>query len=124
MPGWDVQPLDCRTNGTAVSGAGISGHAPCRKNGVGRVPQSNAPYAVWRGASSLVAGVEPDWETQFLSLPCPVTLIFGELSLPDDDVERLKQKGVEVKIIPAAGHSMSWENPSALAQTLAECMAA
>lgn len=86
--------------------------------------QSNAPYAVWRGASSLVAGVEPDWEAQFLSLPCPVTLIFGELSLPDDDVDNLKLKGVEVKIIPAAGHSMSWENPSALAQALAECMAA
>lgn len=84
--------------------------------------QSNAPYAVWRGASSLVAGVEPDWETQFLSLPCPVTLIFGELSLPDEDVDNLKLKGVEVKIIPAAGHSMSWENPSALAQTLAGCM--
>ncbi|HDR2622895.1 TPA: alpha/beta hydrolase [Enterobacter chuandaensis] len=86
--------------------------------------QSNASYAVWRGASSLVAGVKPDWEAQFLSLTCPVTLIFGELSLPDDDVDNLKQKGVEVKIIPAAGHSMSWENPSALAQALAECMAA
>ena len=84
--------------------------------------QSNAPYAVWRGASSLVAGVEPEWEVQFLSLPCPVTLIFGERSLPDDDVDNLKQKGVAVKIIPAAGHSMSWENPSALAQTLAGCM--
>ena len=84
--------------------------------------KSNAPYAVWRGASSLVAGVEPEWEAQFLSLPCPVMLIFGELSLPDDDVDNLKQKGVEVKIIPAAGHSMSWENPSALAQTLAGCM--
>ena len=84
--------------------------------------QSNAAYAVWRGASSLVAGVEPEWEAQFLSLPCPVTLIFGELSLPDDDVENLQQKGVEVKIIPAAGHSMSWENPSALAQALAGCM--
>ena len=84
--------------------------------------QSNAPYAVWRGASSLMAGIEPEWEAQFLSLPCPVTLIFGELSLPDDDVDDLKQKGVEVKIIPAAGHSMSWENPSALAQTLAGCM--
>ena len=84
--------------------------------------KSNAPYAVWRGASSLVHGVEPDWATQFLSLACPVTLIFGEQSLPDGDVENLKQKGVEVKIIPAAGHSMSWENPSALAQTLAGCM--
>ncbi len=67
-------------------------------------------------------GREPEWEAQFLSLPCPVMLIFGELSLPDDDVDNLKQKGVEVKIIPAAGHSMSWENPSALAQTLAGCM--
>ena len=85
--------------------------------------QSNAPYAVWRGATSLVEGVEPEWEAQFLSLRCPVTLIFGELSLPDNDVDTLKQKGVEVKIIPAAGHSMSWENPSALAQTLADCMA-
>ncbi|MCM7883857.1 alpha/beta fold hydrolase [Enterobacter sichuanensis] len=84
--------------------------------------QSNAPYAVWRGAASLVAGVEPEWEAQFLSLPCPVTLIFGERSLPDEDVDNLKQKGVAVKIIPAAGHSMSWENPSALAQTLAGCM--
>ncbi len=44
--------------------------------------------------------------------------------LPDDDVEYMKQKGVEVKIIPAAGHSMSWENPSALAQAVAECMSA
>lgn len=84
--------------------------------------QSNAPYAVWRGASSLVEGVEPEWEVQFLSLRCPVTLIFGEWSLPDDDVDSLQKRGVEVKIIPAAGHSMSWENPSALAQTLAECM--
>ncbi|MFP9430624.1 alpha/beta fold hydrolase [Enterobacter sp. LM3] len=85
--------------------------------------QSNAPCAVWRGASSLVAGVEPEWAEQFLSLTCPVTLIFGALSLPDADVDALQQKGVEVKIIPAAGHSMSWENPSALAQTLADCIA-
>lgn len=84
--------------------------------------QSSASYAVWRGASSLVAGVEPDWETQFLSLECPVTLIFGAMSLPDTDVDRLKAKGVPVKIIPDAGHSMSWENPSALASSLAECM--
>lgn len=27
--------------------------------------QSNAPYAVWRGASSPVEGVEPEWEVQF-----------------------------------------------------------
>ncbi|MDD9244841.1 alpha/beta hydrolase [Enterobacter soli] len=84
--------------------------------------QSNAPFAVWRGATSLVEGASPDWEAQFLSLSCPITLIFGELSLPDKDVDSLKGKGVAVKIIPAAGHSMSWENPSALAQTLSDCL--
>ncbi|WP_263069532.1 alpha/beta fold hydrolase [Enterobacter huaxiensis] len=85
--------------------------------------QSNAPYAVWREASSLVAGVEPEWATQFLSLTCPVTLIFGAWSLPDPDFDEIQQKGVAIKIIPEAGHSMSWENPSALAQALADCMA-
>ena len=80
--------------------------------------QSNAPRAVWRGATSLVEGVKPDWEHLFLSLRCPVMLVFGERSLPDDDFNRLQQNGVAVKIIPDAGHSMSWENPSALAQTL------
>lgn len=85
--------------------------------------RSNAPYAVWRAAKSLVEGVKPEWESLFLSLTCPVTLIFGALSLPDEDFSALQQKGVEVKIIPDAGHSMSWENPTALAKTLAECMA-
>ncbi|WP_347112981.1 hypothetical protein AAHB66_11810 [Leclercia sp. S52] len=34
----------------------------------------------------------------------------------------MRQQGVEVKIIPDAGHSMSWENPSALAKALVECI--
>lgn len=82
--------------------------------------QSNAPWAVWRGATSLVEGIKPDWEHLFLSLNCPIRLIFGERSLPDEDFNRLQQKGVPVKIIPDAGHSMSWENPSALAQALSD----
>lgn len=85
--------------------------------------QSNAPYAVWRGAASLVAGVEPEWVTQFLSLACPVTLIFGAGSLPDPDFDELQHQGVAIKIIPDAGHSMSWENPAALAQALSDCIA-
>lgn len=64
-------------------------------------------WAVWRGATSLVEGVKPDWEHLFLSLRCPVMLVFGERSLPDDDFNRLQQNGVAVKIIPDAGHSMS-----------------
>ncbi|WP_285129625.1 alpha/beta fold hydrolase [Leclercia adecarboxylata] len=84
--------------------------------------QSNAPWAVWRGAASLVEGVQPSWNVRFQQLPCPVWLIFGELSLPDADVDEMRQQGIEVKIIPDAGHSMSWENPSALAKALADCI--
>lgn len=85
--------------------------------------QSTAPFALWRGAASLVAGVAPSWSAQFLALTCPVTLIVGELSLPDADVDALSQKGVPIAIVPAAGHAMSWENPGALAKVLAACMA-
>ncbi|WP_449576400.1 alpha/beta fold hydrolase [Lelliottia nimipressuralis] len=84
--------------------------------------RSNAPYAVWRGAASLVAGVTPDWSARFLALKCPVTLLFGELSLPDAEAEEMRQQGVQILVIPAAGHSMSWENPSALARALSDCV--
>lgn len=83
---------------------------------------SNAPYAVWRGAASLVSGVSPDWSDRFLALTCPVTLLFGELSLPDPEAEEMRQNGVRIVVIPAAGHSMSWENPSALARALSDCV--
>lgn len=86
--------------------------------------QSNAPWAVWRGATSLVNGVEPSWNLRFQQLACPVWLIFGELSLPDNDVDEMRQQGIEVKIIPDAGHSMSWEKPSALAKVLSDCLQA
>lgn len=85
--------------------------------------RSNAPYAVWRGASSLVAGVQADWSAQFLALKCPVTLLFGELSLPDAQAEEMQENGVKTIVIPNAGHSMSWENPAALAGAISSCIA-
>lgn len=85
--------------------------------------QSNAPWAIWRGAKSLVMGIEPSWMTLFSQFSQPKTLIFGALSLPDDDVQNVMEQGIEVRIIAQAGHSMSWEQPGALAQTLAEFIA-
>lgn len=81
--------------------------------------QSNAPWAVWRGAKSLVDGITPSWLTLFQSLRCPHTLIVGEMTEPDTDVERVRASGIPVLTIEKAGHSMSWENPSALADALA-----
>ncbi|KFC06574.1 2-hydroxy-6-oxo-6-phenylhexa-2,4-dienoate hydrolase [Trabulsiella guamensis ATCC 49490] len=76
----------------------------------------DAPWAVWRGAASLVAG--NDWFTRFVDLPKPKQLIFGEHSLPDDDFSRLDALGIPTVVLPGCGHLMSWENPTALAAAL------
>ncbi len=85
--------------------------------------QSNAPWAVWRGAKSLVDGIDPTWMTLFVDFPRPKTLIFGELSLPDNDAASVQQQGIAMQVIADAGHSMSWEQPGRLAQALARFIA-
>jgi len=76
------------------------------------------PLAVYRGATSLVRGGFPSWRHQLASLSVPRTVIFGARSLPDPDTERLPQVGVAVKVVPDAGHSMIWENPSGFAKAI------
>lgn len=85
---------------------------------------SNSATAVWRGASSLVAGIEPSWLSLFVGLNMPKQLLFGELSLPDSDFDVITMRGIDCRVIPSAGHSMSWENPAALAQALSNFCAA
>lgn len=80
--------------------------------------QNAAPWAMWRGAKSLVEGTSPSWMEIFLSLSCSRALIFGEQSLPDNDFQYVSQNDIPVAVVPQAGHSMSWENPSALAEAL------
>ncbi|ABP59506.1 alpha/beta hydrolase [Enterobacter sp. 638] len=80
--------------------------------------QNAAPWAMWRGAKSLVEGTSPSWMEIFLSLSCSRALIFGEQSLPDNDFQYVSQNDIPVAVVPQAGHSMSWENPSALAGAL------
>jgi pimeloyl-ACP methyl ester carboxylesterase len=85
--------------------------------------QNTAPHAMWREAKSLVEGVSPSWMTRFMHLGCQRALLFGTFSLPDGDVAAVANAGVPLHIIPKAGHSMSWENPSALAAALGNIFA-
>lgn len=52
--------------------------------------------------------------------PCPLsrTVIFGSASLPDPDVEALARQGVNIEVVPDAGHLMPWENPGGLAAAI------
>ncbi len=52
----------------------------------------------------------------------PKTVIFGEHSLPDADFERLPRQSVVTDMVPAAGHSMAWDNPGGLASALARAL--
>ncbi len=79
---------------------------------------ADAPWAVWRGAASLISG--NNWKDLFIQLPIEKQLIFGEYSLPDDDFTYLTASGISTVILPTCGHCMSWENPGALAGTLSE----
>lgn len=82
--------------------------------------QSTLPVAVWRAATSLVTGIEPEWFSLFTALPVRKQLLFGEWSLPDPDFEAVNTQGIACRVIDAAGHAMSWENPTGLAQALSE----
>lgn len=79
---------------------------------------STAPYAVHRASVSLVEGSRPSWRETLSGLRSPKTVIFGERSLPDPDVEQLPGQGCRVYIVPEAGHSMAWDNPGGLAAAI------
>jgi pimeloyl-ACP methyl ester carboxylesterase len=83
----------------------------------------SSPRAVHRAATSLVAGGKPTWREQLYELPMSKVVICGEASLPHVDTERLPRAGVNVDIVPAAGHAMAWENPSGLALALRRALA-
>ena len=52
----------------------------------------------------------------------PKFFIFGENSLPSDDLEELPKHGVNVKTVKNAGHSMAWENPEGLTEVICSCL--
>jgi pimeloyl-ACP methyl ester carboxylesterase len=85
--------------------------------------QMTSPWALWRGAKSLVDGVSPSWMTRFMRLECERALIFSEQCLPDADASNIDNAGIPLHIVPDAGHSMSWENPEALAAILGQIFA-
>jgi pimeloyl-ACP methyl ester carboxylesterase len=81
--------------------------------------QVAAPHALYRSAVSLVQGVQPSWRDILYQLAIPRTYLFGEYSLPDDDSTILPAHGIQVVIVPQAGHGMMWENPTGFVATIA-----
>lgn len=81
-----------------------------------------ASRALHRSAVGLVRGTRPTMRERLLSLQIPRAFIFGQRSLPDPDLEFLAERGVNVEIIPDAGHAMMGDNPEGFAEALARVL--
>ncbi len=82
-----------------------------------------APWAAHRGATSLVVGGRPTWRAMLYATRAPRTLLVGSQTPPDPDTQELPRQGVNVAIVPDAGHAMAWQNPSGLSQAIARALA-
>ncbi|EES48957.1 alpha/beta hydrolase [Clostridium botulinum] len=74
--------------------------------------------AISRISKSAVVEGDPSWREILYSLQCKRTFIFGEKSLPDDDKIELERRMINIEIVKSAGHSMAWENPKGLAESI------
>jgi len=88
-----------------------------------RTLELSSAIALHREAVSLVSGSRPSWRKVLARLPMQRTVLFGDRSLPDPDTERLPDIGVQVAIVPRAGHDMAHDNPIGLARALAKAIA-
>ncbi len=81
------------------------------------------PLALHRSAASLIADRSPTYREALAGLPLPKSYLFGERTLPDPDADRLRAAGVDVRIVPRAGHDMMTDNPRGFAEVVAQIRA-
>lgn len=74
-----------------------------------------SPRAVYLRSQSQIEGQQPSPREVLYALECPRTYIFGERSLPSQEMQALLDHGIHVEVVSDAGHSMAWENPHGLA---------
>jgi len=85
--------------------------------------QAADPIGLHRSAASLIAERSPTYREHLASLTIPRTYLFGERTLPDPDVKRLREIGVDVRIVAEAGHSMMLDNPDGFAAAIVRAIA-
>jgi pimeloyl-ACP methyl ester carboxylesterase len=78
------------------------------------------PVAMHRSAVGLIQGTAPSQRQLLFSMTIPRSFLFGEYSLPDPDVKNLQAKGINVLIVPQAGHGMMDDNPRGFGSALVQ----
>ncbi len=91
--------------------------------GVVRTIALSSPHALHRSARSLLAERTPTFRQGLDDLPMPRTFLIGERSLPTYPEAEWPQNGVNVAIVPDAGHIMNVDNPDGFARAIADAVA-
>ena len=97
--------------------AGLPGYG-----GVARTVALASPHAMHRSARSLLAERSPTFREGLENLPMPRTYLIGERSSDFPEV-RWPRNGVNVVIVPEAGHVMNVDNPDGFARAIAAAVA-
>jgi pimeloyl-ACP methyl ester carboxylesterase len=74
------------------------------------------PVGLYRSAVHLVAATRPTMRHMLVRLPIPRTLIQGAQGAPVRDPDGLTAAGVQVVIVPHAGHNVMLDNPEEFAR--------
>ncbi len=82
------------------------------------------PRAIYREAVAMERETEPSLRSLLAGLEIPRWYLNGELSGPEPELElELASMGVGWRVVPQTGHPMGLQNPSGLAETVAEIVA-
>jgi haloalkane dehalogenase len=77
---------------------------------------------LYRSAVGLVKGTQPTMRERLYEMSIPRVYVFGEQNLPDEEMELLPEHGVQVDVVPKAGHDMAFDNPTGVAETLSRAL--
>ena len=77
------------------------------------------PVALHRSAVSLVQLGQPTPAEILAGLDIPRTYVVGSRNLNDPDTRTVTELGIDVQVVPDAGHDMALENPDGFATALA-----
>ncbi len=78
------------------------------------------PHAFYRMAVSMAKGAQPSWREQLYALKIPRLYIWGDENFRSEYAEPLAAHGVEIAVIPHAGHLMMYQNPAAFVKAISE----
>lgn len=94
--------------------------------------EASDPYGIYRQSRSLV-DLPDDFMSQVFSIDIPVTFIYGDANLPENndgkvfpdspETETLTSQGIHVGIVENSGHMMMVDNLDGFAQVIADALA-